>query len=128
LRAGGAVYLDVRLRPGLWISPARLLAEIGSIGYVGRPSDVLLTLTGTIITEGDHLVLRLSDVRSATPTFALIAGEGRGKRAKEFHDRLSRELEAQAGKMVEVEGYWRDAQKDRLLTLLVIRTTANTNE
>ena len=88
-----------------------MLTEIEKIGYVVRPSDVRLTLTGKIVKQDNRLTLLLDDVQPSPLSFALMPYHEKKRNADPQQDALALELEKQIGKTVEVEGYWRDVPR-----------------
>lgn len=83
-----------------------------------------LTLTGKLERVGDTLALTLDDVMPGPQKLAVIRGESKKEAdAKSFEDAYAR-AQGLAGKAVEIEGYWKPADKKRdkaaLPTLAVI--------
>jgi len=90
---------------------------------------VRLTLTGKILKQDNRLTLRLDDVEPQQPSFELIPYRDKSHNANQPQDVLSQELEKQVGKTVEVEGYWREAQKGGSMpTLRVTRCASSPPE
>lgn len=121
------MHLDVTLKAGSWIEPEKFIKQIADAGYEARKDDIKLTVTGKLDRDGDRLALTLDDVKPATQKFVVTKGDSRKeKEAREFTDAYA-QAETLAGKRVEIEGYWRPADrkkdKDALPSLAVTRIT-----
>ncbi len=90
--------LDVTLRPGAWVDPARMLQVIRDAGFTPVPEEVRLVVTGTLSREGESLVLALDGMRSPRD---LICITGAGPGAPD-----AAAAAALVGRRVEAEGRW----------------------
>jgi hypothetical protein len=91
-------HLDVRLKPGAWVDPARMMQTIHDAGFKAVPEDVRLTVTGMVEKRGEALVIALD--KTKTPVALAVVPHAS---TPETAPHLARHL----GELVEVEGYWR---------------------
>ena len=122
------VHLEVTLKQGVWIDPAKFIQQIADAGYAARKEDVRITLTGTVSKEGERLFLTADDLKPAPPRFELIQAKGRTEKEAAAWSEAFKAVSAGAGTTVELEGYWTPANtkknKDALPTLSVTRVAA----
>jgi hypothetical protein len=119
------VHLDVTLKRGVWIDPAKFVQQIADAGYAARKDDVRITLTGLISKDGENLLLTAEDLKPGPPKFELIQAKGRNEKEASAWAEAFKVAGASIGKMVELDGYWTPANvkknKDALPNLAVIR-------
>lgn len=93
--------MEVTLKPGAWVDPARMQQTIKDAGYKPGDAGVTLRLTGKVVKQGDQLALEL-DKMKAPRTLALAA-------AKEKPEPLAR-LGALVDQVVQIEGLWTETE------------------
>ena len=89
--------MEVTLKPGTWVDPARMQQTIKDAGYKPDENGVTLRITGKVVKQGDQLQIELDKMQS--PQTLVVTA------AKEAPD-LPARLAGQAGQVVEVEGVW----------------------
>ncbi len=108
------MHLDVTLKAESWIEPEKFLKQIADAGYEARKDDVRLTLRGKLDKDGDRLILTLDDVQPGPQKFVVTQGESKKeKEAKDFADAYA-QAQGLVGKAVEIEGYWKPADKKKV--------------
>jgi hypothetical protein len=101
----------VSIKPGVWIEPSRFFQQISDAGYAARKDDVRLTLTGTLVKEGDRLLLRVEDVKPGPQEFLLLPGKSKDEKEASAFAEAFQEASEKVGKTVELEGVWKPADK-----------------
>jgi hypothetical protein len=105
--------LEVFTKEGVWLAPEALLDQIGRGKFDPRRSDVLVTLSGSLTTDGGKPVLTLS-LPDQSPVEFMIEPEPKSRLAKSLAD----EADKLSGRRVEIAGLWRPTPTegpDRLL-------------
>ena len=116
--------MDITLRPGVWIEPTKYFEKIADAGYAARKEDTLLTLTGTIAKEVDQLIFTVSNVGSSPVKLQLFARKTKDEAETSRSEAALKSAGELVGKPVEVEGWWRPADKkvrESLPTLAVVK-------
>lgn len=89
--------MDVRLKPGAWVDPARMLRIIRDAGFKPVPADVRLTVTGRVERRGEALVIALDGLRSPVE-LAVVPHAS----SPDTADHLALHVD----QLVQVEGFW----------------------
>ncbi|HKB08767.1 MAG TPA: hypothetical protein VKF61_10855 [Candidatus Polarisedimenticolia bacterium] len=89
--------MQVVLKPGAWVDPAKMTQAIRDAGFTPVPEDVRFTLTGTLEARDGHIVLVL-DAMDAPRNVTCVAAQGRHEIAAALSDNT--------GKTVEIRGRW----------------------
>ena len=122
------MHLDVTLKRGVWIDPAKFIQQIADAGYAARKDDVRVTLTGTVSKGGDRLLVTVDDLKAGSVKFELVLAKGRNEKEASAWSDAFKAVGESAGKPIELEGFWTPANlkknKDALPTLSVIRFAA----
>jgi len=105
--------MEVTLKPGAWVDPARMQQTIKDAGYKPDENGVTLRITGKVVMQGDQLEIELDKMQS--PQTLIVAA---AKGAPDLPTRLA----GQAGQVVEVEGAWSPGSegKQAVLALTLI--------
>ena len=90
--------LDVTLKPGAWVDPARMLQVIRDAGFTPVPEEVRLVVTGTLSKKDDGFVLTLDGMKSPLDLIC-ITGAGPGAPDAEAAAAL-------VGRRAEAAGRW----------------------
>lgn len=90
-------HMEVRLQPGAWVDPARMLKLARKSNLKSLPDDTRLTVTGKVEKRDERLVVVLDQMR--TPVELTVVPHSS---APESAAQLAR----RAGEWVEAEGYW----------------------
>jgi hypothetical protein len=102
--------MEVKLKPGVWVDPARMTENIRRAGYTPIPTDIRLTVTGKVEKRGNALVVVLDQMK--TPV-ELTAVPHRSSPETAPH------LAHHVGQVMEVEGYWQAKQPKELAVTAV---------
>jgi hypothetical protein len=113
--------MEVRLKPGAWVDPAKMVDTIRRAGYTPMLEDIRMTLTGKLTGDPAQPAVRVEDVKTPV-TLTLVADE---KSPSSFTTAV--ELLRQGKEIpVEIEGRWRASEKPGAAsggTLAVTRVT-----
>lgn len=88
------------MKPGFWPDFPRMQQTIKDAGFTPIPESVELTVTGTVVRQGDRLAVELDKMRAAI-TLPAVA-------AKDDPDTVAH-LERHVGETVELGGFWQPA-------------------
>ena len=103
--------MEVKLKPGAWVEPAKMTDTIRRAGYTPILNDVRLTVTGKVEKRGEALILVLDQMK--TPVELTAAPHPSTPEAVSA-------LARHAGEVIEVEGYW-TSQEARKLALTRVK-------
>ena len=90
-------HMDVWLRPGAWVDPAKMLALTRRSNLKALPDEIRLTVTGRVEQQDGSLRVALDEMK--TPVELVIVPDAKAPEQ-------AAHLAAEAGSRVEVEGYW----------------------
>jgi len=90
-------HMEVRMKPGFWPDLVRMQQRIKDAGFTPLPENIELTVTGTVVRQGDHLAVELDKMRTAT-LLPLVAAKDQAE--------TTAHLERHVGDAVELGGSW----------------------
>jgi hypothetical protein len=102
--------MEVKLKPGAWVDPAKMTETIHRAGYTPILTDVRLTVTGRLEKRGEALVLALEGMKP--PVELTVVPHPASPQA-------GPDLARAAGGTVQVEGYWTAAAPKQLAVTAV---------
>lgn len=121
------MHLDITLKPGVWIDPAKFIKQIADAGYAARKDDIRLALIGKATKEGDKILFALEDAGQDAPKFMLLKGESKNEKEAKAWKEAYEKASAKAGELIAIEAFWKPADvkkdKDALPTLALIRVS-----
>ena len=89
--------MQVTLKAGAWVDPAKMTQVIRDAGFTPVPDDVRLVLSGRLEARDGSYVLALEGM-TAPRNVTCVAAQGR--------DAIGAALSDHAGKTVEIRGRW----------------------
>ncbi len=111
--------MQVRLKPGAWVDPAKMMDTIHRAGYTPMRDDVRLTLEGRIAGDPAQPLLSLDDVKPVV-SLPLVADEKDPAPLAQVVEQLR---SATPG-AVQVEARWRPGSKEAPAGALVVTRVA----
>lgn len=90
--------MEVKLKPGMWVDPARMQQTVKAAGYKPVDDGVTLYVSGKVVKQGEGLALELDGMK-APLTLPLVA-------PKDDPDTLVHLREKHVGHAVQLQGRW----------------------
>ncbi len=125
LTTGAPAHLDVTLKPGVWVDPARMTRVVNDVGYEARRDDVRLTVVGRLEIEGTGYRLVVGDV-SPAQAFSLVAYAGKDGGSRKASGGGMAALPGLAGHPVELSGFWKPDADGPGASLAVLKVAVAT--